>query len=384
MSTITEFDALAAEMDPDGRAGQLLACIRSGDWLDSQEFPALRWAVPGVMPEGFGLVVGPPKLGKSWMVLGLALAVASGGRAFGRIDVGQPRPTLYLALEDGDRRLQSRCRTLLMGEPIPRLFQYATKVPDGAIVETIRAWLTANVGRDALVILDTLGRVAPPARVGESAYQRDYRIGVALKTITDDYPGSALAVVHHTRKQEGSDWMDSTSGTQGLNGSADWTIALTRSRNEEDAVLKVTGRDVKEGEYAMQASDGAWHLVGSSLAAAAQAAQEVKAKVGLGDRALEILAYVNKHPEGVGPTAVGRALGMEPKHAGTYLTRLADDGRITLRSRGLYTPRVESVESVDSTDSTLSTLTPRCRVCHEPLNFALAAAGERTHPTCEG
>jgi len=133
----------------------------------------------------------------------------------------------------------------------------------------------------------------------------------------------------------------------------------------------------------MRAADGAWHLVGASLAAAAQAAQEVKAKAGLGDRALEILALVNKHPEGIGPTAVGRALGMEAKHAGTYLTRLADDGRITLRSRGLYTPRVESVESVDSTDSTVSTLTPRCRVCHEPLHFALAAAGERTHPTCE-
>ena len=56
---------------------------------------------------------------------------------------------------------------------------------------------------------------------------------------------------------------------------------------------------------------------------------------------------------------------LDPKRAGTYLARLADDGRIVRAARGLYrSPRsgVESMESVESggadtpSDSTLSTL----------------------------
>ena len=46
--------------------------IRNGAWLDAQDFPALRWAGPGLMPEGFGLLTGGPKLGKSWFVVGSA------------------------------------------------------------------------------------------------------------------------------------------------------------------------------------------------------------------------------------------------------------------------------------------------------------------------
>ena len=79
--------------------------IHNGAWLDAQEFPPLQWAVPGLIAEGMGFVIGPPKLGKSWFVLGIGLAVASGGKALGKIPV-QSRPVLYAALEDGDRRMQ--------------------------------------------------------------------------------------------------------------------------------------------------------------------------------------------------------------------------------------------------------------------------------------
>ncbi len=84
--------------------------IVTGDWLDAQVFPPMRWVVPGVIAEGLTILAGAPKLGKSWLALSLALAVASGTDALGCIDVGHPRPVLYLALEDGHRRLQFRSR----------------------------------------------------------------------------------------------------------------------------------------------------------------------------------------------------------------------------------------------------------------------------------
>lgn len=67
-------------------------------------------------------------------------------------------------------------------------------------------------------MLDTLGKVMPEARVGESAYQRDYRIGGRLKRIADEWPGLAVVVVHHDRKAAAEDFVDSVSGTNGLAG----------------------------------------------------------------------------------------------------------------------------------------------------------------------
>jgi hypothetical protein len=163
----------------------LLAGLRDGVWLDAQNFPPLAYAVPGVIPEGLALLVGPPKIGKSWLVLTVDLAAAAGGKAFG-ITIPK-RPALYLALEDSDRRLQDRCRKLLRGDPIPREFEYLTRV-EGPVIDTITAWLDQHHDVAPLVILDTLGKVMPPAAQGETSYGRDYRVGTTLKRIADQHP----------------------------------------------------------------------------------------------------------------------------------------------------------------------------------------------------
>ena len=74
--------------------------------LQGMEFPPINWVVPGVLPEGLTILAGKPKLGKSWLALDMALAVAGGGAVLGR--ECEPGPVLYLALEDNQRRLQRR------------------------------------------------------------------------------------------------------------------------------------------------------------------------------------------------------------------------------------------------------------------------------------
>jgi hypothetical protein len=44
--------------------------------LLATDFPEPRWAVPGILPEGAILLAGPPKVGKSWMTLGLGFGVS--------------------------------------------------------------------------------------------------------------------------------------------------------------------------------------------------------------------------------------------------------------------------------------------------------------------
>jgi hypothetical protein len=221
----------------------------------------------------------------------------------------EQRPVLYLALEDGDRRLQDRCRKLLRDGPIPAGFQYLTRVVPGQPIDAIiAAWLDRQRDAPPLVILDTLGKVMPPASPGESAYQRDYRVGSTLKQLADERAGMTLLTNHHDRKANSDDFIDSVSGTHGLAGAADTVIVLTRARHEEAGLLKVTGRDVPEGEYAVCFEDGHyWQLDGDDLAEAAQRARDTRATAGLGDRPAEVVGYALKHPQGVTPAQVAAA-----------------------------------------------------------------------------
>lgn len=334
--------------------------LRTGSWLDAQTFEPLSWAVPGLIPEGFGLFTGAPKVGKSWASLDIALAVSGGGNALGKVPVGSHRPTLLFALEDGDRRLQGRCRTLLAGEPIPPLLHYLTAATPAEILDAIEVWLEEYGHRSPLIVLDTLGRVMPQALPGESGYGRDYRVGAKLKSLVDTHPGSTLLVVHHVRKAAvgDGDWMDSTSGTNGLNGAADFTVNLARPRNEDRGVLRVTGRDVPESEYAITCADGAWTLDGSTLADAARAALNAKAAEGVGERSAEILAYVASQSGPVTPIQVTQALDLPD--ARRYLARMADTGRLLKAGRGLYTgvPSVPMSQIKKAHDSPTLSLGP--------------------------
>jgi AAA domain len=320
-------------------ADRLLAGLRTGAWLDAQVFPPLTYAVPGLIPEGSVLLVGAPKIGKSWFVLTIGLAAASGGKALG-LDIPQ-RPVLYAALEDGDRRLQDRCRRLLADDPIPPEFQYLTRIEPGRAVETISAWLYWQTN-PPLIVLDTLGKVLPPTQLGEDRYQRDYRVGSALKRLVDDAPGATLLVNHHDRKAIAEDFVDAVSGTHGLAGAADTVIVLARDRNEAAGLVKVTGRDVAEGEYAVTFKDGAvWELDGRDLEVAREKAQQVKATTrataAAGDRMIDVVLYAYEHPEGVRRGDVAKALKIEPTVAGVYLARAVDSGRLRRAERGLYT-----------------------------------------------
>ncbi len=196
----------------------------------AMEFAPPKWAVPGVLSEGVNLLCGPPKVGKSWMSLGLGVDVALGGKAFGRIDV-EPGPVLYLALEDTARRLQSRLGKVLGDRQAPAGLTLATAcppLPQGGD-EAIAAWLDRN--RDArMVIIDVFAKLRGMSLPGMSAYDADYAAVGRAKRVADEY-GVAVVLVHHVRKAGADDFLSEVSGTNGLAGAADATLVLKRARN---------------------------------------------------------------------------------------------------------------------------------------------------------
>lgn len=330
-----------------GVDGNLLAGIRDGEWLARQTFQPLRYAVPGVVPEGLSVLAGAPKVGKSWLLLNCLLAAASGGCALGGIQMPDQRDVLYLALEDSDRRMQSRCHNLLGSEfrpdePIPPRFQYLTQVHPNLLIATIAEWLEIYPG--GFVVVDTLGKVLPPALAGETPYSRDYRIMSQLHAVASTWPGCSLLMSHHDRKAVTTDFVEAISGTNGIAGGADTVIVLTRDRNQPQGLLQVTGRDVFEAAYAVDFNGGAWTLDGGTLAGASEAAEKRRAGMGLGDRSRDIIdAVAAHHPPGATAPDIAKVTGLSEKTVGAYLSRLYGEKRLARPSRGVYTPPVGSV-----------------------------------------
>lgn len=138
----------------------------SGGGAHGQGDTPVRWVVPGMVPEGVALLAGKPKLGKSWLAMGLRVAVASGGVAFGNVRV-EKGSALYLALEDKERRLQFRLKKILARTEVPDGLHYSVECPrlDEGGVEAVEGWLRSRP--DArLVVIDNLAKIRPRQRRG--------------------------------------------------------------------------------------------------------------------------------------------------------------------------------------------------------------------------
>ena len=91
-------------------AGPEFKRTNTNDLMEA-EFPPLMAIVPGYVYGGFTVLAGRQKLGKTWLAIDWAVAVATGGVALGSIDC-EPGDALYVDLENGPRRIQDRIRTL--------------------------------------------------------------------------------------------------------------------------------------------------------------------------------------------------------------------------------------------------------------------------------
>lgn len=293
--------------------------------LMATKFPEPRWAVPDLIPEGLSILAGAPKAGKSWLALHLCLAVASGGYALGSIPVARG-DTLYLALEDNPRRLQSRVLKLTGDDPIPDgvSIRHEAASAGSDLNAELEAW-RESVEHPRLLVLDVLARVRP---VGESrnAYQADYDLLAGLQSYAVQQ-GLAVVVVHHTNKAEWSDGQDAISGTRGISGAADTTLVLRRERLTGEATLDVTGRDVEETQHALvfDGETGTWRLNGPGVLAGAS---------GIRRRVVELLAEQGP----MRPLALAEQLAISHDNARQLLRRMARSEQVAVGPDGLYGP----------------------------------------------
>lgn len=320
-------DGQALEWEPPEQPQESRRGPLSAKELMKREFPPVRWAVEGIVPEGVTLLGGKPKQGKSWLCLGLCVAVASGGVALGTKPV-EKGEALYLGLEDNERRLQRRL-TQMLGEE---------ECPDGLYYET--AWPRLHEGGETaldewlqehpdcrLVVVDTLAKTRRETS-GNNVYRDDYSALEPLLPIAAEHQVSII-VVHHLRKGEATDPLDMVSGSTGLTGGVDNVLILAPGRGQSDATLYVAGRDIEEpAELALNKDKetAGWTILGD---AAEHSRSELRNA---------ILAVLQEAGEPMGPKEVADALEREDHDAVRQrLYQMTKSGDAKRVGRGSYT-----------------------------------------------
>jgi RecA-family ATPase len=306
------------------KSGWRAHAITAADLL-AVEFPPVNCVVPDLIPEGVCILAGRPKVGKSWLALEVCLGVSCGENVLGKI-VPVTGDVLYCALEDTNRRLQRRIEKLLWPPRgrWPERLTLATqwrRLDDGG-ADDIADWV-ASVSGPRLVVLDTLAGVRPERQQRDTTYDGDYKALLGVHRFANER-GFAVLVLHHTRKMEAEDPLDTISGTLGTIGCADTGLVL--AKGAQGASLYVRGRDVEEREHAVSFSKETcrWAILGE--------ASEVRRS----DTRNKILSTLADADELASPEDIMRATGLKRSSIDPQLHKMVKSGEVVAISRGRY------------------------------------------------
>ena len=143
--------------------------VIDGETLMDTRLPKRNFCVETLLPEGISMLGGAPKVGKSWMVLLLALQVAK-GEPLWNLPTKQGT-VLYLALEDSQSRLQDRLNRLTDEVPASIFFTTAAGTIGDELCMQISKFKLENPDT-VLVIIDTFQIVRNNGI--ETSYANDY------------------------------------------------------------------------------------------------------------------------------------------------------------------------------------------------------------------
>jgi hypothetical protein len=199
-----------------------------------------RWLIDGLLPAGvLCFIAGPPKRGKTWVGIGLALALALGRPFAGEHLVPTARDVLYIALEGSQTGLRTRIGALARGHQadpdsteLERLHMLYRPRPFDLAELTTSDWLLQEATDvDArLVFVDVL-RAA--ARFQENVAEDFARIRDHLDPLL--HAERTVVLLHHFGKlndtQKERSPGERMAGTGAMYGALDVGFLITRSED---------------------------------------------------------------------------------------------------------------------------------------------------------
>jgi hypothetical protein len=209
------------------------------------EHKPLQYAVNNILPHGLFILAGSPKVGKSWLVLDICIAVAVGGDIWGY--KAKQNGVLYYALEDNWRRINDRVNHLDTDNTDMSNFRVKLSAPgiSTGLIEEIDQHMT-DYPSTSLIVIDTFEHIRNRDTTKQTLYSADYSDIKTLRQLTNKYE-ITLLLVHHTRKMnDENDPINNISGSTGLTGATDGNWVLEKiKRTENHAKLTIDNRDTE-------------------------------------------------------------------------------------------------------------------------------------------
>jgi hypothetical protein len=131
-----------------------------------------------------------------------------------------------------------------------------------------------------------------------------------------------VLVLHHTRKLDAEDPLDTISGTLGLAGCADTALVFVGS--SQGMTLYVRGRDIEEAEHAVTFDKQScrWQIIGAA------------AEVQMSETRQTILRVLHSTKEPMGPSEIAGATGLKENVVRQRLLGMVENGEVAKYGRG--------------------------------------------------
>ena len=217
--------------------------------LDKMAIPPITWLVKDILPVGLSMIGAPSKYYKSYMALGLCLAICKGGKFLG-FDC-EKHACLYFDLESTKRRPKNRINQIagLFAEKPDNLYIVTGEQNLGRIGEGFEVQVELQLSEHPdikLIVVDVFQMIRQPKKRNQTDYDCDYENFKAIKQIADAHD-IVLTLIHHTRKmKDPTDVFNELSGSVGVMGALDCAWVISKDdRYATEATLHITGRDLE-------------------------------------------------------------------------------------------------------------------------------------------
>lgn len=286
--------------------------VNHGDLINKQLSPLTFQVEELIIDTGTGILGGIKKLGKSFMGSQLAISKATGNRFLGRA-VKKGR-VVYFALEDGERRMQSRLKMQhAAGHAMDIIYFYkwpALNTPEGK--EQLKTMLAEL--KPELVIIDTLAK-SLNGKPDQNAAGDMAEFGNEIHDIALEYQTFILFIAHHGKglgKMTRDPGFD-IRGSSAIPGSTDVNIGLYRN---EDKTFQLIGEGRDFGEFDFRVSldkeqTWAWQLEGDT--------QDLRRKEAE-DKIIDALKVLGK----ADAQAIAQEIDSTRQNVGQHLKRIRD------------------------------------------------------------
>lgn len=215
-----------------------------------------KMIIEGLLSTGLTILSGDSKIGKSWMMLWMAIKICKGESIWG-MPVSKSE-VVYLTLEDTAYRIQSRMQELTDEPPQGLHFGFSCGVIGGMLEDEI-IQMMKDFPNTKVLIIDTLQMVRNNASSSSNMYAKDYKDLSSLKKLADRF-SICICAVHHTKKEKNpQNVFDDANGSKAMNGASDTFMVLSKeSRFDDTAILSITGRDVIERQLKLKMEGNIW------------------------------------------------------------------------------------------------------------------------------